>query len=60
MNEWMKVTFECNRKTSNAIWWINFRQAYMNERAVLHLACNYISFSTCKGKFYKLGLIVTV
>jgi len=31
-NEWMKVTFECNRSTSNAIWWINCRQAHMNGR----------------------------
>jgi hypothetical protein len=31
-NEWMKVTFECNRNTTNATRWINCRQACVNER----------------------------
>jgi hypothetical protein len=31
-NEWMKVTIECNRNTSNVTWWINCRQACVNAR----------------------------
>jgi hypothetical protein len=44
MNEWMYVTFEYNRNTSNAVWWIHCRQACMSERAVLQIAWNCIAF----------------